>query len=173
MPPFTRVLLIESGSRDLLEDLLPGIYEHHGADTQIDLLTCYTGTPGALSRHAVIYRTTDYAPADRPRLLRELLANQYSVVGIICSAEPILYRWKLWLGWKLPGKIFILNENGDYFWLDRHHWSLIRHFLLFRMGLTGAGAIPSLLRLLVFPFTVLRLAAAAAWWHFRRRLRSL
>ena len=27
-------------------------------------------------------------------------------------------KWKWWLGAHLKSKIFILNENGDFFWLD-------------------------------------------------------
>ena len=41
------------------------------------------------------------------------------MTGVICAAEPIMTKWKWWLGNKLPAKTFIINENGDYFWLDR------------------------------------------------------
>jgi len=39
------VLLIESGSRDLLEALIPGIYKNHGADVVIDVVSCFAGDP--------------------------------------------------------------------------------------------------------------------------------
>ena len=95
------------------------------------------------------------------------------MVGIICSDEPIMAKWKWVLAARLPGKVFILNENGDYFWLDRGHLSNVRHFILFRAGLTGAGAVRTLARLALFPFTLLYLILYAATIHLRRRLRTL
>jgi hypothetical protein len=81
-------------------------------------------------------------------------------------------KWKWVLAARLPGKVFILNENGDYFWLDRGHLSNVRHFILFRAGLTGAGAIRTLARLALFPFTLLYLILFAASIHLLRRLRG-
>ena len=73
---------------------------------------------------------------------------------------------------RLPAKVFILNENGDYFWLDRGHLGNIRHFVLFRAGLTGAGAVRTVARLLLFPFTLLYLILYATSAHARRALRG-
>ena len=117
MPAFKRVLLVESGSRDLLEGLIPGIYKSH-KNVKVDLVTCYAGQPDALREDARVFRVTDYGGASgRDRLLADLLAGgEYDVLGIICSAEPIMTKWKWWLAWKLDGaKPFALNENGDYF----------------------------------------------------------
>ena len=77
------------------------------------------------------------------------------------------------LGWRVPGKIFILNENGDYFYFDRAHLNNIRHFVVFRAGLSGAGAVRTLTRMLLFPFTLLYLLLFAATYHLRRKLRTL
>ncbi len=74
-------------------------------------------------------------------------------------------KWKWALVAQVPAKVFILNENGDYFWLDRGHWTNIRHFVLFRAGLAGAGAVRTIGRLLLFPFTLLYLIAFAAVVH--------
>lgn len=174
VPPFTRILLVESGSRQLFEDLLDGLYEHHPQMTA-DLVTCYAGTPHKYrDERGSVYRVTDYPdPASRSRFYAHLRSQDYTVVGIICSAEPIMTKWKWMLAWKIPAKVFILNENGDYFWLDRGHWSTIRHFLLFRLGLSGAGAVSTVLRLLLFPFTLLYLISFAATVHLRRKLRTL
>jgi hypothetical protein len=30
-------------------------------------------------------------------------------------------KWKWMLAARLPGKVFVVNENGDYFWLDHGH----------------------------------------------------
>jgi hypothetical protein len=173
VPPFSRVLLVESGRRELLEDLLSGLYDVH-PEMQADLVTCYAGLPTHFQTgRGAVYRVTDYSGANlRKRLYQELAANRYEIVGIICSAEPIMTKWKWMLTARLPAKVFILNENGDYFWFDRGHFPSIRHFVLFRAGLTGAGAIRTLARLAIFPFTLLYLILYATTVHLRRKLRT-
>jgi hypothetical protein len=171
VPPFRRVLLVESGSRDLLEDLIPGIYGNH-RDVRIDLVTCYGGQPKALRADSTVFRVTDYGGggAGRERLLADLAVQDYDVLGMICSAEPIMTKWKWWLAWKLPrAKPFALNENGDYFWIDRAHSEILTHFVLFRMGMTGAGAPAAVVRLLMLPLSVTGLVLFACWVHLRRR----
>jgi hypothetical protein len=64
-----------------------------------------------------------------------------------------------------------LNENGDYFWFDYSNWPIIRHFVLFRAGLSGAGAVRTLVRLLLFPLTLLYLVLYAAVVHTRAAIR--
>jgi hypothetical protein len=174
VPPFSRVLLVESGRRDLYEDLLRGLYEVH-PDMRADLVTCYAGAPRHFrSDRGRVYRVTDYPDqASRKRFYAELAANHYSIAGIICSAEPVMTKWKWMLAFRLPAKVFVLNENGDYFWIDRGHWSNIRRFVLFRAGLSGAGAVRTIGRLLLFPFALVYLALFALAVHFRRRLRML
>lgn len=173
VPPFTRLLLVESGSRYLFDNLLPDLPKIHGEDLQVDLVTCYAGLPqGFRAEHGNVYRVTDYpGRANRKRLYRELRANGYNVIGIICAGEPIMTKWKWALALRIPAKVFILNENGDYFWLDRAHWSAVRHFVLFRAGLAGAGAVRTLARLAAFPFTLLYLLLYAAAVHLRRKAR--
>lgn len=167
-------MLIESGNRQLLEDLLDGLYDVH-PEMNADLVTCYAGLPENFdASRGRAFRVGDYSgPAARKRLYSELSANQYNVVGIICSAEPIMVKWKWSLAARLPAKLFILNENGDYFWFDRGHWSSIRHFLLFRAGLSGAGAVRTIGRLILFPLTLLYLILYAATVHLRRKLRTI
>ena len=172
-PPFSRVLLVESGSRELFENLIPGLYGTYGDDIVVDLVTCFAGIPNGLNPlTATVFRVTDYpGPAGRMKLLAELRARNYFVAGIICSAEPIMAKWKWWLAWKLPVKVFVLNENGDYFWLDRFHANVILHFALYRAGLTGAGAVPTLARLLLFPLTLAYLLMFAGLAHLKRWVR--
>ena len=134
-------------------------------------MTCYPGLPnGFRLENTLVYRVSDYrGRAGRSRLYDELKRNRYSVLGMICSAEPVMTKWKWVLAAQLPAKIFILNENGDYFWVDWGHWSVIRHFALFRVGLAGAGAVRTLGRLALFPFTLLFLLCYAAIAHLGRR----
>src|SRR5215469_149700 len=174
IPPFTRVLLIESGNRELFEELLRGFYDLHPG-MRADLITCYEGAPSTFRTGAgKVYRVTDHpTAAHRKRLYQELAANRYAVAGMICSNEPIMTKWKWVLAARLPAKVFILNENGDYFWLDRGHLSNIRNFVLVRAGLTGSGAVRTLARLVSFPFTLLYLILYALTVHLRRKLRTL
>jgi len=173
IPPFTRVLLVESGRRDLIEDLLSGLYDVH-PEMHADLVTCYAGLPNnfRIDRGAV-YRVSDYRDGRaRQEFYRLLAAHRYTVIGIICSAEPIMTKWKWMLAARVPAKLFILNENGDYFWFDRGHIAAVRGFVLFRAGLTGAGAVRTLARLVLFPFTLLYLILYALTVHLRRMLRT-
>jgi len=174
IPPFARVLLIESGSRDLFEELLRGLYDIHPG-MRADLVTCFEGVPATFRADAgQVYRVTDFpTPALRQRLYSELARNQYAIAGMICANQPIMTKWKWMLALRLPAKVFILNENGDYFWIDRGHLSNIRHFLLVRAGLTGSGAVRTLARLVSFPFTLLYLILYALTVHLRRKLRTL
>ena len=173
-PPFSRVLLIESGSRHLYENLLGNLYNFY-PEMQADLVTCYAGAPDNFRPdRGSVYRVTDYPGAQsRKRFYEELARNHYTVAGVICSAEPIMTKWKWMLAARLPVKVFVLNENGDYFWLDRGHLTTIWHFMLFRCGLTGAGAVRTLARLVLFPFTLLYLILYAAAVHLRRKLRTI
>jgi hypothetical protein len=174
VPVFSKLLLVESGNRELYEELLTKLYDLHPKMTA-DLVTCYAGEPkGFRTDRGRVYRVTDYRDsAARRKFYAELRANQYSIVGIICSGEPIMTKWKWMLAFRIPAKVFVLNENCDYFWLDRTQVGYIRHFILFRAGLTGAGAVRTIGRLLLFPFTLLFLILFAAIVHSRRKLRMM
>jgi len=168
-PPVSRILLVESGSRRLIEGLLPSLRANYGERVPIDLVTCFPGAPEVVS---AVYRVSDYrGGAARGRLYRSLAANRYAILGIVCSDERIMTRWKWVLAARLPAKVFVINENGDYFWLDWGHWRFIRHFVLYRAGLSGSGAVRTLGRLLLFPFTLAFLLLYATVVHFKRAVR--
>jgi hypothetical protein len=173
MPEVRSILLVESGSRRLVEGLLPKLRASWGGDARIDVVSCFSGLPlGFDAETTRIYRVSDFrGRAARRRLYRELVANGYSHMGVICSGEPLMSRWKWALLWKIPAKVFIVNENGDYFWLARTHTRILRKFVLQRTGLAGSGAVRILARLITFPFTLLYLLLYAAVQHTRRALR--
>jgi hypothetical protein len=175
IPPFRRVLLVESGSRYLLEDLIPGVYANHPEGETVDLVTCYPGLPSTFDESCgKTFRVWEYSGrAKRKVLYEELKARRYDVVGIICSGEPVMTKWKWSLAARLPAKVFILNENGDYFWLDRSNLGTIRHFALFRMGLAGMQGVRTVAGLALLPFTLTYLLMYAAWVHVRRKVRQL
>jgi hypothetical protein len=171
-PPFTRVLLIESGSRRLFDMLVPGLFDIYGDQLELDLVTCFAGTPQGF-RGGAVYNVNDYrGRAEQKRLYRELSARNYLIAGIICSGEPILTKWKWVLAGGLKSKVFVLNENCDYFWIDYGHTRTMTHFMLFRMGLTGASAISTIARLIAFPFMLAYLILYAGFVHLRRKLRG-
>jgi hypothetical protein len=171
-PTGTRLLLIESGSRSILENAITLIRSTWAADLPIDLLTCYGGLPAGLDAGTKVFHVADYGtPELRKKLLAELRDRDYAYAGMICAAEPIMSRWKWWLALHVSAKFFVINENGDYFWLNRENAASVRAFILVRMGLSGAGAIRTLGRLLIFPFSVLFLLLYAGMAHLRRYLR--
>jgi hypothetical protein len=80
-------------------------------------------------------------------------------------------KWKWLIAWRIPAKLFILNENGDYFWVHRENAATMREFFLVRLGLSGAGAIRTIGRVLIFPFSVLFLLLYAFTAHAGRIVR--
>ena len=171
-PAGSRILFIESGSRSIAEAVLPGLASSWGANYQIDLVTCYGGLPAGFPPGGDIYRVGDYGtPERRQELVRELRGRDYAFAGIICSAEPLMTWWKWFLIFKLPAKVFIVNENADYFWMNRENASVLREFALVRMGMEGGGALRVFARLCAFPFAILYLLLYAVTAHARRALR--
>ena len=172
IPQPHRILLVESGSRSLLEKVVPVLRETWGHHFDIDLLTCYAKLPRGFPPETRVYRTTDYRGREaRRRLYAELDENGYALAGIICSGEPIMLKWKWAVAWKLRAKLFLINENGDFFWFDRGHVDLLRQTALLRTGLAGAGAVRTLARVVSFPFTLTYLLLYATVAHARRAVR--
>jgi hypothetical protein len=173
VPTGSRILLIESGSRSLTEGLLPLLRSTWAANYDLDLVTCYGGEPQALPENARIFRVSDYGtPERRKELIKELRARDYAYAGMICSAEPIMTKWKWMLALRVPAKFFIINENGDYFWLCRENAESVRQFALARAGLQGAGAARTLARVAIFPLAVVFLLLYALWAHAGRVMRT-
>lgn len=173
-PDVSRALLVESGSRHLLEGLVPSLRQHYGEDVPIDLVTCYAGLPAGLQPESTtVYHVANYrGRAGRKHLYRELGSRPPSILVIICSGEPIMTKWKWALAARLPAKVLVLNENGDYFWLDRGNWRIIRHFVAYRAGLSGADAVRTITRVVLFPFTCVYLLLYAAVIHLRRKVQG-
>lgn len=172
-PPLSRVLLIESGSRGLLEGVIPHLRRMWGDHVTLDLLTCYAGLPAGLSPQTRVFQVSDYSSADgRKQLLGILRSRDYSFAGMICSGEPIMTKWKWFIAFHLPAKFLILNENGDFFWVNRDRADVLWHFFRVRAGLAGEGAFRTIARLCLFPFSVLYLILYALAVHTRRALRT-
>ena len=172
-PPAIAILLVESGSRGILERLIPGLQSSWGKQAPVDLVTCYATLPAGFPPSTRLFRVADYRGSQgRGRLYRELAGNRYSHLGILCSAEPLMTKWKWMLAARIPAKVFVINENADYFWLDRMHLAPAWGFVMLRTGLAGAGAVRILARIFSFPFTLLYLLLYAAAVHTRRAIRG-
>lgn len=170
IPKLHHVVLVESGDRNISEQMLPVLYTQC---PNIDLVTCYGGPPESFDlRRGRVFNVGEYQGREGRKLLfAELWQKQYSAVGIICADQDIMTKWKWVLAAQLPGKLFIVNENVDYFWVDRGNWRVVRKFALFRAGLSGADAVRTLTQLALFPFTVAYLLLYAGWIHAKRRAR--
>lgn len=170
IPPFTRVLLVESGSRGAFDALVPLLYQIHGEAMDLDLLTCHPTTP--VGFRGRVYRVEDYSsPAARRQLFSELASAKYAALGILCSGEPIMTKWKWALAARLPAKVFVINEFAGFLYLD---WGNVRNLAAFaraRLGLSGAAATPAVVRLLMLPFALVYLLLFAAIVHTKRRIR--
>jgi len=175
IPDFERAVLVESGSRYLLEALLPGIYHHHPQLERVDVITCFPGAPSTFDhdRGEIIRVHQFHGRSGRARLYAHLTTVDYNICGVICSGEAVMTKWKWAIAARAPAKVFVLNENGDYFYVDHSQLSVIRKFILFRAGLSGANAVSTVGRLALFPFTLAYLLAFAGWVHLRRKVRML
>ena len=173
IPEPRRLLLVESGPRHLIENLLPGLYQQ-AVNQRVDLFTCFSGAPrGFDPERGEVFRTMDYqGRAARRNLYAMLRRRGYDVLGIVCADTPLMAKWKWALAWQAPAKVFILNENGDYFWFDYSQWRTMLRFLVFRAGLSGGEGAATVSRLAFAPFVLLYLLGFAAYIHLRRALRT-
>jgi hypothetical protein len=94
-------------------------------------------------------------------------------MGVVCSEEAILAKWKWLIALGVPAKMLVINESGDCFWCDRNNWPAIRQFVASRSGITGATVLRSILQTAVLPFTFLWLVLFAAGAHTARAFNRL
>ena len=173
-PERSRILLVESGSRELLEKAIGTVRTFWDSRTPpIDLLTCFSGVPEGIGDDGEIYRVADYPGPERHKLLRELKGRGYAVMGIVCSDEVILAKWKLLIAMSVPAKLLVINESGDCFWFDRNNFTAIRQFVASRSGVTGATVLRSMLQVAALPVTFLWLLLFTAGAHGYRAFNRL
>lgn len=169
-----RVVLVESGSREITESFLTWLNKNSPEFEHIDLVTCYPGAPrGFDETRGTIHRVHEYrGSARRKELYAKLEMSPPGNCVIVCSGEPIMTKWKWSLAWHANAKVVIVNENGDFFFLDRSNWRNVKGLMLYRAGLTGGNAVTTLAHLALFPFTLTYLLLFAAWVHLRRKARA-
>ena len=166
------MLLVESGSRLVMEKAYARMRPIF-SQARFELCTCFPGVPsaGVFER---VYRVTE-APdaASKWKMLLAMRRSQAPVAALLFTGEPILLRWKLLLMFLLPSKLLVVNENGDFFWLDWSNRASIRRFLGARLDVEGAELLRTAFRLVLLPFVFLLLACYALFAYLGRWLRVL
>jgi hypothetical protein len=173
-PSLERLLVVESGSRTVTQKFLGLVYPA-AADGAVDILTCHPGPPpGFDPSRGRLFQTQHAADRDsRKKLFRQLASSGYSAVCLMCTGESVMTKWKWVAALRVPAHVLIVNENADYFWLNRGSWRMVRAMLKHRVGLHGLSPLRLAQQAIAFPFTVLLLAGFAARVHARRILRTL
>lgn len=173
-PSFERLLVIESGPREVTEVFLKHLYEVQRSE-RVDLLTCYVGAPQTFdSQRGVIYSVHDAdAKANRTKFIRKVLRGPYNVVAILCTGDPVLTKWKWIIALRVNAKVLIVNEYAGFFLLDLKHRRPAQMMLRLRLGLHRPVQFHLFGELLLVPFTMAYLAFYAAAVHTRKYLRSL
>ena len=171
VPPARDILLIESGSQHIFRRGLEAIRRSF-PEARLHLLTCWPEPPpGPITS---LHRVRDYASrGEKLRLLRSFRKQPSDILAIVCSKEPVMFYWKVLALLLVPAKTLIINENGDFFWLDWQNRRTLRRFLQSRWGILRREFLLTVLRALAFPFTLLFLLANAAWLYARRWRRLL
>ena len=177
VPEPSRVLVIESGPRDVAERLIPRLREVFGPQTPIDLLTCLPADPVSLAAELRVgeprvWRVIDCADRrSRWRLLREIRSRRYPITAVVCANSPLMASWRTAALFLFPSKFLIVNENSDFFWLDRGHWRNLLQLWMHRSGVFEESAVRAAARLAAFPFSLVFLLGYAGYVHIARGLR--
>jgi hypothetical protein len=171
-PAVDRILLVESGSRHVLERAIAGMRRGF-PDARLELVTCFPGLPGGASFNRV-WRVTD-APSlgAKWRMARAIAASRPPVAAMLFSGEPVLFNWKAALLLLLPSKFLLINENGDFFWLDRPNLPTLRQFVGARLGMNGEGMLRGVCRVVSFPFVLVFLLLVGVFTYAMRWSRLL
>jgi hypothetical protein len=142
-----------------------------GAGVPIDVLGCRSSpTVGA----AVYINVSDARSIrEQVSILGRLRKQGYSVAGVLSSGDPTMALWKWSAIVAVPAKFLVLNENVDFFWIDRAHWTNAAALLRQRSGLGGESTVRAMAFFASLPFAALFLLSYAAWVHSARAIRIL
>jgi hypothetical protein len=171
-PPFGRVLLIESGSRQAADRFLQYLYQFENC-AQVDVLTCFSTPPEAFqSQRGRMFLVTDPAIAEhRRQFVRTIASAPYDVVAVLRTGSGILRKWKWLIALLTRAKVLVVREGADFIFLDYGYLETIKINLprfrreqVARLRLAGET--------LLMPFTILFLLLYAGQVHLRRLLRN-
>jgi hypothetical protein len=170
-PPVARILLVESGSRELGENAIACLRGAFGATTPIDVLGCRPSSTLGADQYFDVSEATSIG--EQFSILGKLRRQGYSVAGVLSSGDPTMALWKWFAIVVVPAKFLVLNENVDFFWIDRAHWTNAAALLRHRSGLGGESTVRAMAFFTALPFAALFLVLYAAWVHTARVMRSL
>jgi hypothetical protein len=162
---------MESGSPEIARRAIERISKLF-PDAGFHLCTCHSDTSSAF--FSTVFRVADYPGTwKKLGLLFSFWRKGWEILVILCTGEPILWRWKILALFMLRSKVIIVNENADFFWLDWANRRTLRRFLAGRWGINRTESLQTFLRLLVFPLTLLFLLATVGFLYLRRACRLL
>jgi hypothetical protein len=171
VPVADDVLFLESGSPEVARRVLERIRKLL-PDARYHLCTCQTDVPPAV--FASVFRASDYPAAwQKLSLLYSFRRRGWKILVILCTGEPILWRWKMLALVLLPAKVLVVNENADFFWLEWENRRTLRRLLENRWGVNRIRISRNFFRALVFPLTLLVLLATAGFLCLRRAWRLM
>jgi hypothetical protein len=172
VPPPERILLVESGSRHLLERAAAEMSRHF-PEARFDLCTCFPGAPAAPAVDRVWRVNEARSLGAKLSMAGSIVRARPPIAALLFSGEPVMLNWKLLLLLALPSKIIVVNEHGDFFWLDRKHLTVVRTFLGARMGVGGDAFLRAIFQILVFPIVFLYLVCYTLVTYLARWTRLL
>ena len=142
-----------------------------GAGVPIDVLGCRRTPPLGAESYADVSEARTLS--QRLAILRRIRRGGYSVAGVLSSGDSTMALWKLAAIIVVPAKFLVLNENVDFFWIDRGHWTNAVALLQQRSGLGGESTVRSMAWFAALPFAALFLLCYATWVNVTRVLRLL
>jgi hypothetical protein len=171
-PPFSRVLLIESGSRSAAEWFLQHVYDLKDC-RQVDVLTCFSTPPQAFqSRLGQAFFVTDPAiGGNRWRFLRTLTSAPYDVVAVLHTESQILRKWKWTVVLLTRAKIMLVPEDRKLAFLD-YGYFLQPNVEVPRLKRRQITVLRLAGEVLLLPFLALYLLLYAGYVHLGRLLRN-
>ena len=165
------ILFMESGSPEVARRALEGIRKIFPR-ARYHLCTCQP-VPST-TMFSSVFQVTDYPTGwEKLGLLFSFWRKGWEVLVILCTGEPLLWRWKILALAILPAKVIIVNENADFFWLDWGNRATLRRLMGIRWGVNLDEILFTMLRAVAFPFTLLLLLATAGFLYLRRARRLL
>ncbi len=170
-PLVTRILLIESGSRELGEQAIKCLRGAFGTAVPVDVLGCRPSPTMGADNYINVSEA--HSISGQLAILGRLRKGGYSVAGVLSSGDPTMALWKWAAVLTVPAKFLVLNENVDFFWVDRAHWSNAAALLRQRSGLGGESTVRAMAFFAALPFAAIFLLSYAAWVHAGRGVRSM